>query len=73
MLQPRAIIVSNQYGGRVGGPIRNKTFFNAYYEGQRRVRRTISWRLFERKPARESTGISRSTTPMHRRPDRRWM
>jgi len=38
MLQPRPVLISNQYGGRVGGPIRkNKTFFNAYYEGQRQI------------------------------------
>jgi len=35
-VQPRQILISNQFGGRVGGPIRrNKTFFNFYYEGQR--------------------------------------
>jgi hypothetical protein len=37
-IQPRQILVSNQFGGRVGGPIRrNKTFFNFYYEGQRQI------------------------------------
>jgi hypothetical protein len=37
-IQPRPILVSNQFGGRVGGPIRrNKTFFNFYYEGQRQI------------------------------------
>jgi hypothetical protein len=37
-IQPRQILVSNQYGGRIGGPIkRNKTFFNFYYEGQRQI------------------------------------
>jgi hypothetical protein len=33
---PRDILIRNQYGGRLGGPIRkNKTFFNGYYEGEK--------------------------------------
>src|SRR5215510_12345017 len=37
-IQPRPILLSNQFGGRIGGPIiQNKTFFNFYYEGQQQV------------------------------------
>ncbi len=34
-ISPRDILIRNQYGGRVGGPIRkNHTFFNFNYEGR---------------------------------------
>ncbi len=33
---PRNVLHQNQYGGRLGGPVRrNKTFFNGIYEGQK--------------------------------------
>jgi hypothetical protein len=36
VISPRNILVRNQYGGRVGGPVRkNRTFFHFGYEGQR--------------------------------------
>jgi hypothetical protein len=35
---PRNFLIRNQFGGRIGGPIRkNKTFFNIHYEGSRQV------------------------------------
>ena len=35
-ISPRNFLIRNQYGGRIGGPIRkNQTFFNFNYEGQR--------------------------------------
>ncbi len=35
-VSPRDILIRNQFGGRLGGPIwKNKTFFHALYEGQR--------------------------------------
>jgi hypothetical protein len=41
MVSPRPVLIRNQYGGRVGGPIvKNKTFFNFTYEGERRVSAT---------------------------------
>ncbi|MBM3726915.1 MAG: hypothetical protein FJW40_16020 [Acidobacteria bacterium] len=39
-LTPRNILLRNQYGGRVGGPVRrNRTFFHVLYEAQRQVTR----------------------------------
>jgi hypothetical protein len=41
MVSPRPVLIRNQYGGRLGGPIvHNKTFFNFTYEGERRVSAT---------------------------------
>jgi hypothetical protein len=38
---PRDILIRNQFGGRIGGPIRkNKTFFHFVYEGQRLRQKT---------------------------------
>ena len=35
---PRPVLIRNQFGGRLGGPIiKNKTFFNFTYEGNRQV------------------------------------
>ncbi len=39
-ISPRNFLVRNQYGGRLGGPVRkNKTFFHVGYEGQRQRER----------------------------------
>jgi len=38
---PRDVLIRNQFGARVGGPIRkNKTFFHFLYEGQRQREKT---------------------------------
>jgi hypothetical protein len=43
-VSPRESLIRNQYGARLGGPIRkNKTFFHALYEGQRiRSKNTVN-------------------------------
>jgi hypothetical protein len=39
-VSPREILIRNQYGARIGGPIvKNKTFFHVLYEGQK-IRRS---------------------------------
>ena len=38
---PRPVLIRNQFGARLGGPvIKNRTFFNFTYEGERRVSAT---------------------------------
>jgi hypothetical protein len=35
---PRNVLIRNQFGGRLGGPIiKNRTFFHFLYDGQREV------------------------------------
>lgn len=35
-ISPRDVLIRNQFGGRIGGPIvKNRTFFHALFEGQR--------------------------------------
>ncbi|MGH9658194.1 MAG: carboxypeptidase-like regulatory domain-containing protein, partial [Bryobacteraceae bacterium] len=43
-IAPRNLLIRNQYGARVGGPVlRNRTFFHAGYEGQKvRTRNAVS-------------------------------
>jgi len=44
LISPRNILIRNQFGGRVGGPIlKNRTFFHFLYEGQRiRTRNAVT-------------------------------
>jgi hypothetical protein len=38
VISPRPVLIRNQFGARLGGPlIKNRTFFNFTYEGERRV------------------------------------
>ena len=40
MVSPRDVLIRNQYGARMGGPLKkNRTFFNGYYEGERQRQR----------------------------------
>ncbi len=43
-ISPREILIRNQFGGRIGGPIvKNRTFFHFLYEGQKiRQRQTVT-------------------------------
>ncbi len=43
-ISPRNFLIRNQYGGRIGGPIRkNQTFFHVLFEGQRiRTRNSVT-------------------------------
>ncbi|MBI1788702.1 MAG: carboxypeptidase regulatory-like domain-containing protein [Acidobacteria bacterium] len=53
-LSPRNFLIRNQYGGRVGGPIRrNRTFFHFNYEGLReRARNSVTSTVYTA-PARQ--------------------
>ncbi len=74
MVAPRPVLIRNQFGGRVGGPIiKNKTFFNFTYEGQRQIQGnpenslvyTASARqgIFRYYPGARNTNASSTTTP----------
>ncbi len=52
--QPRNFLLRNQFGARVGGPVfKNKTFFNAYYEGQRQRQHNLFNAITYRETARQ--------------------
>jgi len=52
-ISPRNILLRNQFGGRVGGPIqKNKTFFHFLYEGQRQRTKTAVTQTVLTEPAR---------------------
>ena len=53
-LLPRNVLIRNQYGGRIGGPIRrNRTFYHFVYDGQKiRERRAVTQTVLT-EPARQ--------------------
>ncbi len=53
-ISPRNILIRNQFGGRIGGPIiRNRTFFHVLYEGQHiRQKNSVTSTVFTQ-PARQ--------------------
>ena len=53
-LSPRNFLIRNQYGGRVGGPVRrNKTFFHFDYEGSRQVSKNSATSIVYAAPLRQ--------------------
>src|SRR5262245_1765299 len=73
MVSPRPVLIRNQYGGRVGGPIvKNKTFFNFTYEGARRVSATPTNSVCTRKARGKAfsaiSRVSATPTPLQPRP-----
>ena len=71
---PRPVLIRNQFGGRIGGPIiKNRTFFNFTYEGQRQIQGNPENALVYTATARQgifryylgarNTNASSTTTP----------
>jgi hypothetical protein len=53
-ISPRDVLIRNQFGGRVGGPIwKNRSFFHVLYEGQRIATKTAVTRTVLTQTARQ--------------------